>query len=303
MIAFGCAITENDPYWRYAEPGIRRVAEADSDVYAFAAVGSTARSYNLLIDTAAAREDLEALVIVHTHTEIDDPDFCRKVRDALSDPEVGVLGAAGARDAPTIAWWEGEAVTGPVTLRYTDFGGGAMRAFSWADPAPAPAEVDVVGGFLMVLSPWVVRNVRFDEELSLGPGIDVDFCRSVKAAGRKVAVGDLRTVFHSSLDVVSERELWIESHIQLADKWEPRLTGVEPGDVDWKSRARRAEAEREAAHAASYGNQLVADARLVELERRLEEAHASPSWRVTAPLRRLNAKRAEVRAMRASAPE
>lgn len=304
MIAFGCAITEDEPYWRYTEPGLRRAAEADSEIYPFAAVGSTARSYNLLIDAAARRNDLEALVILHTHAEIAEPDFCSKVRQALSDPDVGVVGCTGAGNVRTIAWWEGDVVSAPVTLRYQELGGGELPAFDWARPAPPPAEVDVVANVVMVLSPWVVRNLRFDEELVLEPGIDVDFSRTVKAAGRKLVVADLGAVFHTSLEVVSERsrEMWVRSHMQVARKWESRLTGVEPADVDWKSRARRAEAEREAAHALSYAGSLMTDAHLVELERELEAITSTASWRWTEPLRVLNAWRAERATKRSGRP-
>jgi hypothetical protein len=304
MIAFGCAITEDAPYWDYTEPGIRLAAEDDSEIYPFAAVGSPARSYNLLIDAAAAREDLEALVILHTHAQIADPDFCTKVRRALSDPEVGVVGCAGARGVRTIAWWEGDVVAAPVTMRYQELGGGELPAFDWASPAPPPAEVDVVVNVVMVLSPWVVQNVRFDEQLVLEPGIDVDFCRTVKAAGRKVVVADLRAVFHTTLELVSERtrELWIQSHMQIGRKWDPRLTGVEPADVDWKARARRAEAEREAAHALSYARGLMTDARLVELGRQLDAIKDTTSWRLTEPLRVLNAWRNERAANRSARP-
>ena len=30
MIAFGCSVSESEPYFRYAEPGIRMAAEPDS---------------------------------------------------------------------------------------------------------------------------------------------------------------------------------------------------------------------------------------------------------------------------------
>ena len=58
MIAFGTSITSDDAYRRFAQPGIRRAAEPDSEVYALSAAGSIFRSYNLLLDTAAARDDL-----------------------------------------------------------------------------------------------------------------------------------------------------------------------------------------------------------------------------------------------------
>ena len=81
MIAFGVSVTEGEAYRRYAEPGIKRAKEPDSEVYVFAAVGQASRTYNLLLDTAARHDDLEALVLVHPHTEITDSDFCVKVRE------------------------------------------------------------------------------------------------------------------------------------------------------------------------------------------------------------------------------
>jgi len=43
----------------------------------------------------------------------------------------------------------------------------------------------VVDGSLMVLSPWTVRSVRFDEGLRVGYGFDTDYCRQVRGAGRR----------------------------------------------------------------------------------------------------------------------
>ena len=65
VIAFGVSVAEAEPYRRYSEPGIDSVKEPDSQVYVFAAVGQIARTYNLLLETAARHEDLEALVLVH----------------------------------------------------------------------------------------------------------------------------------------------------------------------------------------------------------------------------------------------
>ena len=50
MIAFGPSVADAEAYRRYAEPGIRRAAEADSAVYVFTAVGTICRGYNLLLD-------------------------------------------------------------------------------------------------------------------------------------------------------------------------------------------------------------------------------------------------------------
>jgi hypothetical protein len=294
MIAFGCSVSEPEPYIRYAGPGIRLSAEPDSRLLIFAAMDTLPRSYNLLLDTASRCDDLEALVIVHPHAELADRDLCAKVRRALSDPEVAVVGCAGASDVHSLAWWDAKVSCGAVTNVYTDFGGGSFPAFSWARPDPAPAEVETVDGFVLALSPWAVRNLRFDEQLVLGHGYDLDLCLQARAAGRKVVTADLSVREHRSLDIVTDTEMWVESHIAMARKG-PSALGQVDGDDDAprsedaaRLRARRAEAEKECARAVAYFKRLGYDARIAALERSLAEATSNPAWRLTEPLRRIN---------------
>jgi Glycosyltransferase like family len=295
MIAFACPVMDTESYRRYAEPGIRIAAEPDSELYALAATGGLARSYNLLLERAAGHEPLEALVLVHPHAEITDPHFCRKVREALEDAGVGLVGAIGATGVRNIAWWEGEVRSGQVLHRYTEFGGGEFEAFSWTQPRPAPGEVECVDGLLLVLSPAVARNVRFDESLPLGHGVDIDFCVQVREAGYKIVVADLQLTQHRALELLEDDRLWVEAHIRLGEKWDGRMPGVAERELDWRARARRAEAERESARAFAHANLLGADARVLAAERALEEVTSTPSWRATAPLRWLNKLRAERR--------
>ena len=55
------------------------------------------------------------------------------------------------------------------THRYEELGGGEFPAFAWkTDQLPSHAhtgEVDSIDGFVMALSPWAVRELRFDETL------------------------------------------------------------------------------------------------------------------------------------------
>jgi hypothetical protein len=285
MIAFGSTISEPEAYRRYAEPGIRLAAEPDSEVFAFAHVGSVPRSYNLLLDAAAAHDELEALVIVHPHAELADAGICGAVRAALSDPDVAVAGAVGASGVRSIAWWEGTVASARIRHGYVELGGGELPGFQWADPSAPHGEVDSVAGFLLVLSPWAVRNMRFDESIKVNYGFDYDFCRRVREAGRKVVTAELPVVYHHSLDLIGDLGLWIEGHIRAGERWD----SGEPDEKAWRARARRAEAEREAARAIVYSNMLIADARLDSRRRELQEVTGSLSWRITAPLRRLNA--------------
>jgi hypothetical protein len=292
LIAFGASISGDEAYRRYAEPGIRLAAEPDSEIFAFSSVEPVGRTYNLILEAASKRGDLEALVLVHPHTEIADPQLCAKVRQALADADVAVVGAAGATGVRGIGWWDGTVFSGPVVQRYDECGGGELPAFAWAERHAPPAEVETVDGQLLALSPWAVRNVRFDEALLLGHGFDLDYCLQVRRAGRKVVVADVRAVHHRSLELVRDLDVWVQAHLDVAEKWDETLTGSVPGDdAAWKRRARRAEAEREAARAVAFSKSMERDARRLVLERALAEQTESLSWRLTAPLRALNAMR------------
>lgn len=293
MIAIACAITSGEAYRRFAEPGVKLVAEPDSEVYAYAAIQPIARSHNLILHAASELEDLEALVFVHPHTEIIDPHFCQKIREALSDPDVGVVGCTGASDVRGIAWWEGDVTSAPVRHRYQEHGGGELPAFSWTKQSPPPGEAEALDGHLLALSPWVARNVRFDESLFLNYGFDLDFCLQVRSAGKKLSVADLRVVHHQPLELVKDLDLWVEAHIRIAEKWDTVIRGETGDDAAWKKRARYAEAQREAARAVAFSHGLKLDARVLELERELDEKTSSLSWHVTAPLRELNRLRRE----------
>jgi hypothetical protein len=291
MIAFGCSITDPDLYRRCAEPGIRRAAEPDSEVLAYSAAGSLFRSYNLLLEAAAGRTDLEALVLVHQDAEIADPRFCAKLRAALADPDVGVVGCVGAVGVRSIAWWEGSVTWASFTHRYRELGGGELPAFAFEGshlpPYARTGEVDTVDGFVLALAPWTVRNVRFDESLGQLHGYDFDFCLQVRAAGRKVVTADFKVIHHHSLELVGDPDGWIEAHQRVAEKWDGRMPGVGAAGGSWRQRARRAEAEAAYLQAKLRSEQLKAHARSRELERQLAEVTSSTSWRVTKPLREL----------------
>ena len=146
----------------------------------------------------------------------------------------------------------------------------------------------MLDGFVLAFSPWAIENLRFDESLGQAlHGYDFDICMQARAAGRKAVTADFRAIHHHSLALVSDVEGWVESHIKLSEKWQEQISGPVDGEIDWKRRARRAEAERGAARAQATAAQLLSDARARELQRELDSVRHSASWRLTAPLRRL----------------
>jgi hypothetical protein len=307
LIAFGTAITDPEAYRRYAEPGVKLASEPDSVVIANAPGGSLFRAYNLMLDQAKQLDDLEALVLVHQDAELVDPDFCAKLRQALADPDVGVVGCVGAIGVRSIAWWEGSVTWGSFIHRYSELGGGDLPAFSWDRDSMPPyartGEVDTVDGFVLGLSPWVVHNLRFDESLGALHGYDFDFCLQVREAGRKIVTADFRAIHHHSLDLIQDHEGWIAAHMRVAEKWDGRMPNVGAAGGDWEYRARRAEAEAAAAVGQAVSNRLKGDARALELERELDIMKTSISWRITEPLRRANYWRNRLRARRSGSPD
>jgi GT2 family glycosyltransferase len=285
MIAFGCAITDPRAYTRFAQPGLELVSEPDSVIFAHGSTSSIFHSYNVILDQVAELENLEALVLLHQDAEIIDPDFMQKARTALEDPEVALVGCGGAIGVTNISWWEGSVTWASFTTSFEELGGGEIPGLSWiADETPPYARtgvVDTIDGFVIVMSPWAIKNLRFDESLGKLHGYDLDLCLQARAAGKKVVTTDFRVIHHHSLKLIGDAEGWIAAHMMIADKWEDVLNNG--AGEDWKRRARRAEAEADVARlrlrlTEQLVNQLVGQSRAMA---------DSKSWKVTAPLRRM----------------
>jgi hypothetical protein len=303
MIAFGSSITNPDTYERCAGRGIELVREPDSEVFAHAATGSLPRNYNLLLDQARDLEELEALVLLHQDAEIVDSRFCATLREAIADPMVAIVGCVGSIGARSIAWWEGSVTWASFTHRYPEheYGGGEFPAFGWGfDKKPAYAqtgEVDNVDGFVLVLTPWAIDNLRFDESLGTSHGYDADLCLQAREAGRKVVTADFQVVHHHSLELIGDPFGWMDAHIRVAEKWDDRSPTANEEDNDLAQRARQAEAEAGLMRLqlAAKDLQTRAQARHLEgqiedLREHLEGIERSQAWKLTRPLRALSSR-------------
>jgi hypothetical protein len=292
VIAFGTAVTNDELYDRCAKPGIELASEPDSVVFAHQSAGSLYRNYNLMLDKAKKLDDLEALVLLHQDAEIVSEGFLGQIREALKDPEVAIIGVAGALGVRSIAWWEGAVTWASFTHRYTELGGGQFDSFTFI-PGESPSyaetgEVDSIDGFVIVLSPWAVHNLRFDESLGRLHGYDFDICCQAREVGKKVVTVDTKVVHHHSLTLISNADAWVEAYIRLADKWNDRLIHREQdeGEVDWRQRALRSEAEC----AAAQGRAISAQMHFEALENLHLRAVNSTSWKLTAPLRAISSR-------------
>jgi GT2 family glycosyltransferase len=186
MIAFAACVGSEEKFRRFALPGIRLASEPDSVVAEVTTDSSIFSAYNEVLEALADRDDLEALVLLHEDTEIVDSAFCEKVRRRLAEPDVAIVGVVGARGVRSLAWWEGEGFGRVVETRGV------------VDFRPGAHDVDSVDGLMLVLSPWAVRNLRFDAERFSGfHGYDADLCFQARAAGKRVVVDEIAVVHHT----------------------------------------------------------------------------------------------------------
>jgi len=286
MIAFGTAITDSRVYEAFAERGIQLVAEPDSKVFAYGSAVSLFTTYNLILDQATELDNLEALILLHQDAEIIDPELCKTVRETLEDDDVALVGCGGAVGVQNISWWEGSVTWANFTTRFDEMGGGEIPGLSW-NPEQTPTyahtgEVETIDGFVIAMSPWAVKNLRFDESLGSNlHGYDLDLCLQARAAGKKVMTADFRVVHHHSLDLIGDVDGWVAAHMRIAEKWDGSLRNGS-GD-DWKHRARRAEAEAAVGRLQLRVAQHFVNVRTAELDVVMQ----SKSWRITAPVRAL----------------
>lgn len=228
MIRYGCAIASERKYRRFAQPGIRLASGRDAGIVEARDHRSIFPAYNEILDQTTGQRDLEALVLLHEDTEITDPALERKVRSALADEQVAIVGAIGGVGVTDIDWWVHDELVGSAKLEILrpveTYGTTLLPSSRERVGERGEGEVDVVDGFLLALSPWAVRTLRFDE--SLGPGFhgyDVDLCFQARERGRKVVVADVDVTHHKDTLAPGEgRESWKRAHVAFRRKWETR---------------------------------------------------------------------------------
>lgn len=185
MIAYGCCVGSWEKFQRNVVPRTenRRVIASSGHLGIVAA-------YNMILEAVQDEHDLEALVLLHDDLELLDPDAEAKLTAPLADPTVGLVGVAGG-GGDSIYWWNHSPVGHQRTdVRLIDFG-------------TREGDVTLIEGSVMVLSPWVVRNLRFDPRFTWFHGYD-EIGMQVKFHGKRAVVVDVATHHHNSEGYTSE---------------------------------------------------------------------------------------------------
>lgn len=225
MIAICVPVTSWGEYKRFALPGIRRVQAVAPDIAVCAreSIGSYQRTSNALLDELAERDDVEGAVLIHQDVELLSANTASIVSERFKDERLAILGAIGARFRSGLTWGadeqRGSRVELPDGYEAIDLHGGFSIVAS-------------VDGVLIAMSPWAIRNLRFDLRFERWfHGYDVDICLQARAHGRLVAVDDL-PVRHFKLDPHEHGRgaKWIEADIEIRRKWD---LGRAPRGLAW----------------------------------------------------------------------
>jgi hypothetical protein len=227
LIAYGCAIGDRERYRSVALPAIEAVREPGDPLIEADGHDSIFGAYNEILARARTLKGLEALVLVHEDTAIAEPDFPRRLRAALADTSVAIVGVLGAIGVDGIDWWDHERLVGAARYRsvepFPPWGKTLIGDGTVVGPGGS-GEVETIDGFLMALSGWAVAELAFDE--SLGPGFhgyDADLCFEARRRGRRVVVVDAKADHHQrELYATGRREEWKRAYTAFRRKWDDR---------------------------------------------------------------------------------
>jgi hypothetical protein len=228
VIAYGAAIASDEKFERYAKRGIDLVSGPETKLIYRRGRKCLFSAYNEIMDEAVEDPRIEALVLIHEDTEIRDPRFEEKLRWGLDDPDVAIVGTIGATGVQGIDWWVHESGIGSSILEPID------AAELYETPLLKGSEmsgtggfgdVDMVDGYLLGMSRWALKELRFDE-LEVGPGFhgyDADICFQARERGRKVFVAEMSVAHHrNSISPTPYRSDWLRAQIAFRRKWERR---------------------------------------------------------------------------------
>jgi SAM-dependent methyltransferase len=209
IIVGSCVAGDGSRYRSVALPSIEAaVSEGDLVLSAVGDERGIAAVYNQFIDVARQRDDCEALALVHDDVELIDPNFRVKVLAAVGEVGVGVAGVIGGAGLASMKWWDARHTAGRV-----------FETRGLIDLGVTQADLDVIDGLLMVISPIAFASITFDEVACPHfHGYDVDYCLQARQAGLRVVVRPIEVVHRTVVDVYDRTE-FDRATMVVESKW------------------------------------------------------------------------------------
>jgi len=208
MIYFGICVGDENRYRAIAEPSI---AAACPGAVTMCLTGqrSIHAAYAQLLEAARTAGDAEALVLMHEDVVLADADVAAKLRRTFGEDErIAIVGVVGGR-RPRSLRWHGQTPS---------FGSVAESRFDISF-LPAPADVDVLDGLFLALSPWAIEHLDFDEVTYGGfHAYDADICLQARERGGRVVVRDIE-LFHATKGGLGDARAFRQCDRIWRDKW------------------------------------------------------------------------------------
>lgn len=223
VLVFGCCVGPSGKFGAVAAPSlVETMTPGDVLIQEQGADGICA-AYNRIIDQARTIDDCEGVVLLH-----DDTSLGARAREqlvgALRETGVGVVGVVGGRG-----------LFGPQWVHARHRAGYANDFYGRRRYGPSTADVDVVDGLLLALSPSAFRVVRFDAEaFPAFHGYDTDYCLQVRDAGHRVRVVHIDYI-HRDKGMVGDSEAFDASARALTQRWPERIRPLSPLGRFWRS--------------------------------------------------------------------
>lgn len=223
MLVFGCCIGPSGKFSTVAEPALSVVMAPEDVLVREQGRDGICAAYNRVLARAREIDDCEGVVLLH-----DDVALGPLARDqllrGLREPGVGVVGAVGGRG-----------LYGPQWVDARQRAGYANDFYGWRRFGPTEADVDVVDGLLLALSPSAFRSIDFDAgALPAFHGYDTDYCLLVRRAGHRVRVVHIDYV-HEDKGGVGDSDAFESSAATLQHRWPQRIVPLNHVERAWLS--------------------------------------------------------------------
>lgn len=185
VLVFGCCIGPSGKFATVAEPALEATMSSEDLLVREQGSDGICAAYNRILARAREIEDCEGVVLLHDDVALG-ASARHQILDGLRQPGVGVAGAVGGRGLFGPQWVDARHRAG-----YADDFYGRRRY------GPETADVDVVDGLLLALSPAAFRTLDFDpHNFPAFHGYDTDYCLRVRTAGHRVLVVPVDYVHH-----------------------------------------------------------------------------------------------------------
>lgn len=204
-IAYGSCVGSWNKFQRNVVPA---AGDYERPLMALSGQSSIAVAYNMIL-AAYQDHDLDALILLHDDLEITDPQAEEKILAAVAEPDVALVGVAGATSIPGLNWWDAFDTVGHqlTDSMFIDFG-------------PREGDVASLEGSILAFSPWAIHNLRFDTQFPGFHGYD-EISMQALAEGKRVVVRDIDTHHHTKVGFSStqSQEQWLLCNELFRKKW------------------------------------------------------------------------------------